>query len=78
MSKRFILRYRPKGEIPPEEVESIAQLPDVSIADRSVKMLFVEGPEANLQAYVSANSQWTLFPETTYTVPDARYKLKES
>ncbi len=76
MQNRYILRYNRKGGIPSIDVGLVARLPDVSIIEKSVKMLLVEGPESGLREFVATNPEWMLFQERTYSVPDSRYKVK--
>jgi hypothetical protein len=76
MKRKFILRFRGKGPVPPEDVKRIRALPHITILDDSSRMLLVEGPEAELKALVAQMPDWIMSEERMITLPDPRPNLR--
>jgi hypothetical protein len=77
MSKRFILRFRGKGNIAADDIARVAGLHGVEIAEETTRMLLVDGEESVLKAFTDASEDWLLFPEQrVYGVPDPRHKVR--
>jgi hypothetical protein len=74
MVGRFILRFRSQGSPGPAQLAEVDALHGVKVLDRTPRMLFVEGEESVLQSFVDSVKGWVLIPETSYRLPDSRYK----
>jgi hypothetical protein len=74
MQRKFILRFRGRGPVPPEDVERIRALRNTTVLDASSRMLLVEGPEAELKALVAQMPDWLLSEERMFALPDPRPK----
>lgn len=74
MKRKFILRFRGKEPVPPEDVKRIRALRHTTVLDDSSRMLLVEGPEAELKALVAQMPDWILSEERMIALPDPRPK----
>jgi hypothetical protein len=76
---RWILRFRGSGAKPQEDVSRIADLPNTTTLDASSpRMLFVEGPDDEVQEAVAAMPGWTASVEQSYSLPDPRPKPRST
>ncbi len=74
--RRYVLRYQGGGAKPAGDVARIRQLPGVSVADESSRMLLVEGDEESLAGLAESLPGWAVAPEQSYSVPDTRRRLR--
>lgn len=72
--RRYVLRFKGQGATPVADVEQVRSMSGVTVLEESSRMLLVEGDDEAVPALESL-SGWTVAPERTYTVPDARKRL---
>jgi hypothetical protein len=71
---RFILRY--SGAAAPEEhAAMVAAAPNVTVVDRSPKMMLVEANEEDAHELAKRMPGWSVHPEVTYNIPDTRKRI---
>ena len=70
---RYILRFRGKGDIPPEEIERLKNRHGITIVDRSNQMLLVDSDGDDVMAMTSAD--WVVSAERTIAPPDHRPRI---
>ena len=73
---RYILRFRGKGPIPANDVESIRSLKGLNVVDSTSRMLLVEAPKDELKSLIASMPEWILSEERTVPLPDSRRKLR--
>ncbi|HEX3746069.1 MAG TPA: hypothetical protein VHW09_19140 [Bryobacteraceae bacterium] len=71
---RFTLRYS-GGTAPQEHTDLAAAAPNVTILDRTPKMMLIDADEDDAKNLASRLSGWTLHPEVEYQIPDTRKRI---
>jgi hypothetical protein len=70
---RWILRFGGSGPKPQADVTRIGALPHTKLLDASSpRMLFVEGPDDEVQEAVAEMPEWSASIEQHYAIPDPR------
>jgi hypothetical protein len=72
---RFILRYGGSDAMPAGHLNTIRSTPGLQVIDESPKMILVDGDESTLNEKLKEMPGWSLHPEQTYSIPDARKHL---
>jgi hypothetical protein len=73
---RFILRFKGREAIPASDLARIESEPDVTVVDRSPRMLLIEAADHTVHKLTKALSEWTITPERTIPLPDTRRKIR--
>lgn len=73
--KRYILRYRGEGNMPPTAVAQVNALPKARIVDQSSRMLLVEAADNSLSRLVKTLSDWSCTPEKLIKLPRTKPNL---
>ena len=73
---RFILRFKGREAMPASDLARIESEPDVTVVDRSSRMLLVEAAGQTVRWLAEALSEWTVTPERTIPLPDTRRKIR--
>ncbi len=73
---RFIVRYRGKGERPPDAVKKVQGIAGAAVLEDSGRMMLVEAPEHALRTALASEDDWLVSPEVGYAVPDTRKKVE--
>ena len=75
---RFILRFKGHDALPASDLARIESEPDVTVVDRSSRMLLVEATDQTIRRLGEVLSEWTVTPERTVPLPDTRRKIRSS
>jgi len=59
-------------------LQSVAELPGVTIVDQSPRMLQVDGDVEVLKSFVQSAQNIVLLPERTYSLPNPRHKVRHT
>jgi hypothetical protein len=73
---RFILRFKGQGTMPASDLAQIDAAPDVTVVDRSSRMLLVEAPAQAIHRLAEMLSDWTVGPERMIPLPEPRPKIR--
>ncbi len=73
--RRFIVRYRGKGEYPQRVLDKMRGV-GISIIEDSGRMLLVEAPKQTLEEALASEPEWLVTPEVSYERPNPRPSIK--
>lgn len=76
--KRFIFRYRGKGETPAADVERISALPNAKVIDRSSRMFLLETQDDAAPLCEGELCDWAVSPEVVTPLPSPRPRIKKT
>ncbi len=74
IDRRYILRFRGRGQAPSADVERIERA--VRVVDRSPRMLLVEATAPRVARLVESLPRWVAAEDQLVPVPDARPRVR--
>jgi hypothetical protein len=75
---RFVFRFKGREAMPAPDLARIESETNLTVVDRSSRMLLVEAEEQTVHRLAEALSEWTVSPERTIPLPDTRRKTHSS
>jgi hypothetical protein len=75
---RFILRFTGRGSASESDLARIQAAPNVTVLDRSPRMLLVEAPDETVKHLAETLPDWSYSPERRIALPDPTPKIRSS
>jgi hypothetical protein len=72
---KLIVQYAGSGFPTPDQLQTVRDVPGISVVSSSLRSLLVE-TDGQGEAALKELSDWTVSPEQSYELPDTRVQLK--